>query len=331
MKRILIVQYDPQYIQSLPYGFQALGHHVEILTEASKEKANYALMHFRPHIVVTMGWSDVFKSSNEKRYFHNCVEKYGAYHVYWATEDPRWLYEYSLKHVSLLKPHLILTIHPKSIPVYRRKGYEADYLEWGCNPSFNRSIYPIDKYKVDIALVANGAHTWKSYRKTSVQNLLKPLVEGNYDLGIWGKHWDDFNEDLMGFHIPNEVIRGSLPFNDTNDVYNSAKIIIGIQNDKEMLTSRTFEVLSSGGFLITSNTPAVKKFFTNGQHLVMSNSPEETRELVDYFLTHDGERIKIASSGQQEVYSKHTYRHRVERFFSLVEYYSKGRVTRYDT
>ena len=325
MKRILIVQYDPQYIQSLPYGFSVLGHHVEILSEASKEKIKAAFMNFNPHIVVTMGWSDVFKSSDEKKYLRKCIKKYGAYHVYWATEDPRWLYEYSLKLVSQLKPHLVLTIHPQSIPIYKRKGYKADYLEWGCNPSFNRSTYPSDKYKDDIVLIANCAHTWKSYRKTSVIDLLKPVVEGDYNLAIWGKDWNEFNEDLLGFHIPRELIGGRLPFEATNDVYNSAKIIIGIQNDKEMLTSRTFEVLSSGGFLITSATQAVKKYFTNGKHLVMSHSPEETKELIDYFLTHDKERVKIARAGQQEVLSHHTYKHRAETFFSLVEYYSQGK------
>jgi spore maturation protein CgeB len=114
----------------------------------------------------------------------------------------------------------------------------------------------------------------------------------------------------MGFKIPKHMIKGELPYEETNKVYNSAKIILGLQNDRGMLTSRTFEVLGSGGFVLTVPTQSVNKLFVNNVHLACSDSAEDTVRLVDHFLNNEAEREAIAQNGQQEVYSKHTYKER---------------------
>jgi spore maturation protein CgeB len=214
-----------------------------------------------------------------------------------------------------------MTIHPDSVNKYRELGLPAGHLDFGCNPEFNKYEPPSSKYDYDVALVGHGGKAWKSYRKDSVQILLKPLVERGYNLAIWGKRWDHFNEELMGFKIPKHMLKGKLPYEETNKVYNSAKIIIGLQNDQTMLTSRTFEVLGSGGFLLTVPTRAVNNYFTNNVHLVCSYSPEHTVELVDYFLKNDETRKAIARNGQSMVYANHTYKERAGQILKFMQLY----------
>jgi spore maturation protein CgeB len=113
-------------------------------------------------------------------------------------------------------------------------------------------------------------------------------------------------------------LRDKLSYLDTNDVYSSAKIVLGFQNTESELTSRTFEVLAARGFLLAPCTPAIKETFIPGKHLVCSHSPEETIELMDYFLNHEEERKKIALAGQMEVYLNHTYRHRAAEIVKIV-------------
>ena len=89
---------------------------------------------------------------------------------------------------------------------------------------------------------------------------------------------------LIGFDVPSKMLRQKLPYLDTNDVYSSAKIVLGFQNTYTELTSRTFEVLAAQGFLLAPRTPAIEETFIPGKHIACSASPEETLELIDYFL-----------------------------------------------
>jgi len=189
-------------------------------------------------------------------------------------------------------------------------GIPAGHLDFGCNPEFNQKVPSCEEYSYDVAVIGNGGKRWKSFRKNSVELLLKPLIEKEYNIAIWGKNWDRFNETLMGFKIPEHMLKGELPYEETNKVYNSAKIIIGLQNDQGMLTSRTFEALGSGGFLLTASTKAVNQLFKNNIHLMCSSSPEDTVNIVNYFLKDDNARKEVAHNGKVEVYANHTYKKR---------------------
>uniref|UniRef100_UPI0011A495B4 glycosyltransferase family protein n=2 Tax=Bacillales TaxID=1385 RepID=UPI0011A495B4 len=65
----------------------------------------------------------------------------------------------------------------------------------------------------------------------------------------------------------------------------------------------------SGGFLITSDTPEIRRLFKPGRDLVVSSSAEQTRELVAYYLKHPEEREKIRKQGKLTV-RKHSYARR---------------------
>ena len=322
MTRVLFFSHDLKYTLGLPQGFRELNCPVFVLRDLSRSSIKEAVDHFRPDLMITTGWA---YRRHKREHVDELVKraaKYKVKHVYWATEDPRWTQECSFKCIEIYKPDAVMTIHPDSVNKYRELGLPARHLDFGCNRSFNKVEPPSSKYNYDVALVGNGGKAWESYRKDSVQILLRPLVERGYNLAIWGKRWDRFNEELMGFKLPKHMLKGELPYEETNKVYNTAKIIIGLQNDQTMLTSRTFEVLGSGGFLLTVSTKSVNHLFTNNVHLTCSSSPVDTVRLVDYYLKNEAERHAIARNGQQEVYSKHTYKERARQildFYSLVE------------
>ena len=319
MTKVLFFSHESKYTLGLPQGFRELGCPVFVLRDLSRSSINEAVDHFRPDLMITAGWAC---SRQKREHIDKLVKraaKYKVKHVYWATEDPRWTVECSFKCIEIYKPNAVMTIHPDSVNKYRELGLPAEHLDFGCNSEFNKFEPPSSKYAYNVALVGNGGKAWNSYRKDSVQILLKPLVEKGYDVAIWGSRWNHFNEELMGFKIPKHMIKGELPYEETNKVYNSAKIILGLQNDQGMLTSRTFEVLGSGGFLLTVPTQSVNHLFTNNFHLACSSSPEDTVRLVDYFLEHETERQAIAQNGQREVYSKHTYKERAGQILKFMQ------------
>ncbi|MGG0789890.1 glycosyltransferase [Peribacillus simplex] len=315
--KILFIEAAKQYLLGLPYGFEKTGCEVKILTDIKEEELENALKEFKPDLAVTAGWTKIHTKS-KLQILCRLLKKYGVQHAYWATEDPRWREEWSLYYIESTCPDFIFTIDRESIPFYQELGHSAHYLPWACNPDFHKPGQRQDQYSCDIAVVATAGVLWNSYRKNSVQILLKPLIEKGYDVLIWGKRWDKLNLDIIGFEVPSKYLRQKLPYLDTNDVYTSAKIVLGFQNTMTELTSRSFEVLAARGFLLSPCTPAIQETFVPGEHLACSQSVGETVELVDYYLKHEKERKKIAVSGQKEVYNNHTYRHRAEEILKIV-------------
>lgn len=221
-------------------------------------------------------------------------------------------------YIETTHPDYIFTIDRDSVPYYKNLGYSAHHLTWACNPDFHKPGNKQEQYSCDIAVVATAGVTWSSYRKDSVQILLQPLLEKGYNVKIWGNRWEKVDPNIIGFDVPSKFLKQKLPYTETNDVYSTAKIVLGFQNTFTELNSRTFEVLASQGFLLTPHTPAVEELFIPKKHLVCSSSPKETLKLVDYYLTHENERKTIAKLGQKEVYSKHTYTHRAKEILNVV-------------
>lgn len=159
------------------------------------------------------------------------------------------------------------------------------------------------------------------FRARSLEILLYPLLEKEYDVLLCGRDWER-SVVFRKYALTKVAYRGPISFEETFKVYKSAKIILNLQNQNvypTQVTSRTFEILGAGGFQLTTRTPAVEKLFTHRRHLVLSDAPAETLELVDYYLQNEQERQKIAMSGQEEVLAHHTYRHRAETFLACLK------------
>lgn len=87
------------------------------------------------------------------------------------------------------------------------------------------------------------------------------------------------------------------------------------------IPQRIWDVLACRGFLITNNQPEIHEYFTVGKHLETYDSDEELLEKINYYLTHDDEREKIANAGYEEVVAKHDI---LQRIISIIATISKG-------
>jgi len=312
---ILFIESDEQYILGLPDGFKQNGCHVKIVKDIQEEELCTIIEEFRPDLMMTMGWTKILTRPKQK-ILGALSKKYRLKHAYWATEDPGWTERWSLPYIETTCPDYIFTISRSSVPYYKAKGYKACYLPWACNPEFHKPSEMRVAYQCDIALVATAS--WCPCRAEGARILLKPLIERNYHVMIWGKQWDKLDPDILGLDVPASYLRGKLPYLETNAVYSSAKIVLGFQNSETELTSRTFEVLGARGFLLTTAIPAVLNTFIPEKHLAVSRSAEETLRVVNYYLGHDEERKIIACKGQQEVYDNYTYSHRATEILRAI-------------
>ena len=80
---------------------------------------------------------------------------------------------------------------------------------------------------------------------------------------------------------------------------------------------RAFDIMGSGGFLITSFQSDFLEYFEPDLDFVYYESPEDLVDKCRFYLTHDDTREKIARSGHDKVKAHHTYTARLEEILRI--------------
>jgi spore maturation protein CgeB len=138
------------------------------------------------------------------------------------------------------------------------------------------------------------------------------LATKRYDVCFVGHVNSKNREDALDrlfFHFPN-FYYGQRLFNEAARKYAESKICFNISMTDD-LNMRTFEVMATGSFLLTSWIPTIEELFEDGKHLVLYRTMDECIEKAKYYLEHDEERERIAQAGCEEVLKHHTIQHRV--------------------
>lgn len=103
-------------------------------------------------------------------------------------------------------------------------------------------------------------------------------------------------------------------------IYRCAKINLNISL-RSILTGiplRAFEIMGSGGFLLTNYQQDFTEYFTEGEDYSYYTDSEDMLDKAEYYLTHEKERIEIAQNGRQKIKAYHTYKHRVDTILELL-------------
>ena len=83
------------------------------------------------------------------------------------------------------------------------------------------------------------------------------------------------------------------------------------------INERFWNVLGSGGVLITDWVPQMERWFSKNE-LIIGESKDDFQELVRYYSVHRTEALRKLKSAQEKVRSYHTYRHRVSDIFKYL-------------
>ncbi|MHC1723303.1 MAG: glycosyltransferase [Aminipila sp.] len=320
--RVLFFESHPMWIYGLPNGFKEAGHDVIISGELTEAKVENLITEFNPHLIFTLGWTNEHLA--EKRaWIRYYVKKSKIPYVYWATEDPTHFESYTKPFVEDTCPDFVFTICSSMIQTYTDMGIKSAHLDFGYQPNIHFRAGEDARYKASIGVVANAYPGIlelypNHYRLQSLKTLINPIIKNNIRIDFWGRQWNEM-EKYLNYNIPADWQHGYLDYIDANKVYSNADIIIGLQNNTTQLTQRTYEILGSEGFLMTSDTPEIRRLFVPGKDLVVSSSPEETIKLYVYYTNHKNQREKIRKQGNLSVLQNHTYRHRAEYIIHVLK------------
>lgn len=101
-------------------------------------------------------------------------------------------------------------------------------------------------------------------------------------------------------------------------VFKQSKVNLNISRRgmKGGIPLRAFDIMGSGGFLLSNFQSDFLDLFVPGEDFVYYESKEDMLDKIGYYLSHEDQRQAIAKNGHDKVAAAHTYRHRVREMLS---------------
>ena len=123
------------------------------------------------------------------------------------------------------------------------------------------------------------------------------------------------------FSLPNVINHGPVDnYREMPLVFRRSKINLNISLRSILsgIPQRAFDIMGSGGFLLSNYQNDFPDYFTPGEHFDFYESRADLLNKIAYYLSHEEERRQIARNGHDQVAAAHTYRHRVREMLDAI-------------
>lgn len=311
------------------WGFLQAGCDAEIIIASNVGQIERILSDSDANLLITMG-APLELNPGVMEYIGNKRPQSLKY-IHWDTDGISSTYFISksgdgieMDVIYLSKPDLVLTMCPEMREFIIQKGFSCEIMYYGYSPVSHRPMSGYDNDKKFINLIGNSYTQFYSfhpshYRYKSISILVKPLLENGYTVHLYGDTgYRPLIKQIIGIDFPPENYHGYMPYERTCAAYNSSFINLVTQNHAQTITKRTFEILGSGGFLLSSDNSELRKLFVPGRDLLVSSSPDQTLELVRYYENNMDEWKKIRENAVLSV-QNHTYKQRAEYILEKIK------------
>ena len=110
--------------------------------------------------------------------------------------------------------------------------------------------------------------------------------------------------------LPEGVIKGVVSYMDEMpQIFYDSKININIslRSISSGIPLRCMDIMGAGGFLLSNYQPELAEYFVPEEDFAYFESEEDLVEKIDYYLSHEKERMKIAKNGWEKINRKFSY------------------------
>jgi len=214
----------------------------------------------------------------------------------------------------------VYSIHVKKVPeVFGQKN--VAFLPHGFDPEVHKPWNPTEKdmeiFGADVTFIGS----WSPKKERLLSKVAKFASKKGLVLKIWGNRWHNASDPALKSYIMGMSLEG--------DLYSlgisCSKIVLGLLSEGigelpgAKITSRTFNIPGSGGFMLHERTDEVLDFYKENEEISCFSDEDELIEKIDYFLSHDEEREKIRLKGYQKALREHTWEKRAEKIIKTIK------------
>ncbi len=157
------------------------------------------------------------------------------------------------------------------------------------------------------------------YAQYVINRKITGLERAELLTAIAQKHTLDLFTHNKNFSMPNLNNHGAIDYYDQMpQIFKQSRINLNItlRSIKSGIPLRAFDIMGSGGFLLSNYQADFFDDFIAGEDFAFYESKEDLLFKIDYYLTHEDERRAVAKCGHDKIASRHTYRHRVREMLA---------------
>ena len=315
------------FSHDLAWGFEQIGWESYVVSPLSEQDMDDILTRHTPNLVITLGAPLEFKR-NVLAYLSKRITPEMKY-VHWDTDGISSKYYTStsgegieMDVIYMSKPDIVFTMCPEMLELIRGKGIVAHRLDYAFSPLRHHPDTLPNEYNGQISLLGHAyveivKHCPEHYRFKSLGYLVRPLLQAGYKIDFYGEanRYRNLLRILFGDDVSGEMFHDYLRYIYTYKLYSGAFINLATQNHMHTVTKRTFEILGSGGFLLSADNAAIKELFVAGKDFEASSSAEQTIEIIEFYKKNPDRYNAVCASGL-EAAQKHTYKQRAEYIVS---------------
>jgi spore maturation protein CgeB len=199
----------------------------------------------------------------------------------------------------------------------------CSYLPHAFDPDVHRPRTPapdrLQEYTCDMSFIGS----WSPGKEQVLTEIITRMPR--LDLRIWGERWHHVRSSspLAPCLRKYSVLGPSYA-----EAISCSKVNLALVHERvkgsssgDLITSRTFHIPGTGGFMLHQRTPDLLEIFTEDVHCAAFADPAEAVEKTQRYLEDAGTRSGIAEEGRRLVENAHSWDHRVltilHRYFSL--------------
>lgn len=140
----------------------------------------------------------------------------------------------------------------------------------------------------------------------------------------------EYIEKIAGYGADVKYLGGGhwqkVHFSQMVKIYNQSRINLNfsslhtnLSHNARRILGRVFEIVLSGGFLLTEYASGIENYFEVGSEIVCFDNAREAAEKIKYYLKHSDEREQIAECGYKKAQRDYTGQIRINKVFSEIE------------
>ncbi|MCB9036090.1 MAG: glycosyltransferase [Lewinellaceae bacterium] len=195
----------------------------------------------------------------------------------------------------------------------------SGFIPHGFDPEIHRPI-PAGAIPKDFFCDVSFIGTWSLKKETLLAEVAQALPEIN--IKIWGSQWEKASNRILAPHIIGTEVSGDL----YAAAISASKINLGLLSEQvkgassgDLITSRTFHIPGSGGFLLHERNEESIQYFEERREAVFFRDAGELVEKIKYYLENDSERVQIKRAGRVRAQKDHSLDRRAEQLIEILK------------